>query len=104
MMSNGNVSRQMGKYQRELIRVKKQLTVFYTTVQERLSFDPVLYNLDLDRLLAQLDGHWSVHTNHLFNSVWDELVVKYGKEFDTEKKPDIDELNDAWKKALRRGS
>ena len=58
----------------------------------------------LDRLLAQLDGHWSAHTNHLFNSVWDELVVKYGKEFDTEKKPDIDELNDAWKKALRRGS
>ena len=60
VMSNGNVSRQMGKYQRQSEETDGVL--YYRTRTIKFSSRFVQFRFRS----AQLDGHWSVHTKHLF--------------------------------------
>lgn len=88
----------------EIIRLKKKLQEFHKDISERLSYDPVIYGLDIDRVLSKFDDQWNRHSNHLFGQVWEACIEKHGEGFDTEKKPDVDEMNDAWTRALRRAT
>ena len=96
-----SIAKDNKRLRREIIRIQKLMQDFHKQRLEHFVYDSSLWSTDLERALGELSDHWSHHSSHLFADVWDACVNKYGKDFDTEKKATVDELNDAWEQALR---
>ncbi|KAF0686422.1 Aste57867_21793 [Aphanomyces stellatus] len=53
----------------EIIRLEKMRRAFWTFASDRLSFDPLLYELDVTRMLAALEPEWQPNSQHLYDTV-----------------------------------
>lgn len=75
---HARVSKVNKTLQREIIRLKKILTDFHQAMADRWTYDPVIYGLDMHRVLSHFDGHWGHHSRHLYEEVWHLMYQKYG--------------------------
>ncbi|KAF0733429.1 hypothetical protein Ae201684_009675 [Aphanomyces euteiches] len=69
----------------EIIRLDKMRRAFYQHASDRLSFDPLLYELDIDRMVAALAPQWQPNSMHLQDAVTNAVkdVMSNAKQDDT---------------------
>jgi len=73
VLESTRVGQKSKRLQQEIIRLKKLLETFYTKTTERLSFDPLLYELDVERMLESLEPQWQPNSQHLYQVVMNRL-------------------------------
>ncbi|OQR94172.1 hypothetical protein ACHHYP_01625 [Achlya hypogyna] len=63
------------RLQHELIRLERLRTECFRAATDRLAFDPLLYELDVERLLAMLEPEWQPNSKIVFSAVMRELAA-----------------------------
>ncbi|KDO33635.1 hypothetical protein SPRG_19256 [Saprolegnia parasitica CBS 223.65] len=61
------------RLQHEVIRLNKIRTTFQSTSTDRLEYDPLLYELDIDHMLAALEPEWQPNSNVVLSAVTKQL-------------------------------
>ncbi|EQC30632.1 hypothetical protein SDRG_11687 [Saprolegnia diclina VS20] len=61
------------RLQHEVIRLNKLRSTFETTATNRLEYDPLLYELDIDHMLAALEPQWQPNSTVVYSTVMKQL-------------------------------
>ncbi|ETW07977.1 hypothetical protein H310_02364 [Aphanomyces invadans] len=69
IIDTSRLANENNRLSHELIRLGQMQRAFYKFASDRLSFDPLLYELDIHRMLDALEPQWQPNSMHLKDAV-----------------------------------
>ncbi|OQR94309.1 hypothetical protein THRCLA_08197 [Thraustotheca clavata] len=72
-LESARLSAENQRLQFEVIRLNRLRTNFLKSVADRLEFDPLIYELDINRMIESLEPEWQPNSKVVFSAVMHEL-------------------------------